>query len=143
MTIKKKQVAVWRHKKPAQNMHTSVPSLDTVPDMPGINNILTTIGHRSGHPSGLDESSRRNSTTFLFGIAFRVYLVFSHIHRNTGDYQILTETVISRQKACRFSKIKAPAASPKGHKCGLGIPIHIKDVIYNISLYICIFICRS
>ena len=45
--------------------------------------LLTSIGHRFGHQSGLDESSGRNSTTCLHGIAFRVYLVFSKIDKNT------------------------------------------------------------
>ena len=52
-----------------------------VPDMPNICNILTTIGHRFGHQSGLDESAGLNSTTFLYGTAFRVYLVFSQISK--------------------------------------------------------------
>ena len=51
----------------------------TVPGMPGIHNILTNIEHRFGHQSGLDESLRRNSTTFLHGVAFRVYLKFQKI----------------------------------------------------------------
>ena len=44
-----------------------------------IHNLLTNIGHRLGHQSGLDESSRRTSTVFLYGIAFHVYVVFSKI----------------------------------------------------------------
>ena len=36
--------------------------------------ILTNIGHRFGHQSGLHESSGRDSTTFLYGIAFHVYV---------------------------------------------------------------------
>ena len=42
-------------------------------------NILIIIGHRFGHRSGLDESSGRNSTTILHGIAFPFCLVFSEI----------------------------------------------------------------
>ena len=49
---------------------------------PNILNLLRTNGHRFGHPSGLDESSGRNSTTFRHRIAFRVYLVFSKISKN-------------------------------------------------------------
>ena len=48
----------------------------TVPDMPNMHIILTLLGHRFGHQLGLDESSGRNSTTFLHGIAFRVYEFF-------------------------------------------------------------------
>ena len=48
----------------------------TIPDLPNIHNMLTIPGHRFRHPSGLDESSGRNSTTSLHGIAFLVYLVF-------------------------------------------------------------------
>ena len=44
--------------------------------------MLANIGHRFGHQSGLDESSERNSTTFLHAIAFRVYLVFSKTGKN-------------------------------------------------------------
>ena len=44
-------------------------------NMPNIQNVLTNIGHRLGHQSGLDESSGRISTTFLYGIEFRVHFV--------------------------------------------------------------------
>ena len=47
--------------------------------MQKIQNVLTIIGHRFGHPWGLDKSSGRNSTTFLYGIAFRVHLVFAKL----------------------------------------------------------------
>ena len=50
--------------------------IGTVPYMPNINNIWTNIGHRSGHQSGLHENEGRNSITFLYGSAVRVYLVF-------------------------------------------------------------------
>ena len=45
--------------------------------------ILTIIGHRFGHLSGLDESSARDSSIFLHGIAFRVYLASSKTIENT------------------------------------------------------------
>ena len=61
----------------------SVQVLSKVPDMPNIRNMLTIIGQRFGSQSGPDESSARNSTTFLHGIAFRVYLVISKIRKNT------------------------------------------------------------
>ena len=38
-----------------------------------IDNILTNIGHRFVHQSGLDQSSGRNSTFFRHRIAFRAY----------------------------------------------------------------------
>ena len=38
-------------------------------------NILTSIEHRFGHQSGLDESSGRKSTTLPNEIALRVYVV--------------------------------------------------------------------
>ena len=56
--------------------------MGTVPDMPNIRNILTIIGHRFGRQSGLDESSGRNSTIVLYGIAFRVSFVFSKIREH-------------------------------------------------------------
>ena len=37
--------------------------------------------HHFGHQSGLYESSERNSSTLLYGIALRVYLLFSDIGR--------------------------------------------------------------
>ena len=58
--------------------------LIAVPHMPiGTILILTIIEHGFGHQSGLYESSRRKSTSFLCGIAFRVYLVLSKIIKNT------------------------------------------------------------
>ena len=38
---------------------------------PSVHNMSTNVGHRFGHPSGLDESSGRNSTTARYG-----YLMF-------------------------------------------------------------------
>ena len=40
---------------------------------------VLTIGHRFGRRSGPDGNSGRNPTTFLYGIAFLVYLAFSKI----------------------------------------------------------------
>ena len=54
----------------------AVPQVRTVPDMRNIHDILTTIGHRFGHQSGLDESSGQVSTIFRHGIAIRVCLMF-------------------------------------------------------------------
>ena len=41
--------------------------------------ILTNIGHRFVHQSGLDENSGQTSTFVRQGIVFRVYLMFSQI----------------------------------------------------------------
>ena len=48
-------------------------------DMSNIYNVLPFIGHRFGHQSGLDEISGRISAISLYGIAVRLYLVFSKI----------------------------------------------------------------
>ena len=50
--------------------------------VPVIHNMLTTIGHRLRHQSDLDESTAQNSTSSLYGAAFRVHLVFSQINKN-------------------------------------------------------------
>ena len=50
-----------------------VGTLSNVPDMPNIHNIWVHIGHRFGHQAGLDKSSGRNSTTFVYGIEFQVF----------------------------------------------------------------------
>ena len=60
--------------------------------MPNLLNILTITGHRFGHQSGLDESSGRNSTAFMHGLAFRIYLVFSPKAKNTKYQHILPQT---------------------------------------------------
>ena len=56
-----------------------------------VRNISTNIGHRSGHQSGLDESSGPKSTIILHGIAFHIYLRFS----NTGKNILLKSKVWS------------------------------------------------
>ena len=56
-----------------------------IPNMSSIHNILTIIAHPFGHQSGPDESSGRNSTTFLYGATLRVYLMVSKIRKNTSD----------------------------------------------------------
>ena len=62
---------------------TQYRTIGTVPDMLNIHNTLTVIGHRFRHQSGLDESSGGTSTTSLHESAFRVYLMFSKIGKNT------------------------------------------------------------
>ena len=43
-------------------------------------NILTDIGHRFGHQSGLEESSTRSPPTFQNGFASRVCLLFKNMN---------------------------------------------------------------
>ena len=62
----------------------------TVPDIPNIHKILTNIGHRFVHQSGLDESPGQKSTICLHRIAFRVYLLFSRMGKNRKYYKRLT-----------------------------------------------------
>ena len=50
--------------------------------IPNIVKILTNIGHRFVHQSGLDESSGHKSTIFRHRIPFHVYLMFSQIGKN-------------------------------------------------------------
>ena len=47
-----------------------------IPDMPNIHNIFAIIGHRFGHQSRLDESSRQKTTISLHQNASRAFLVF-------------------------------------------------------------------
>ena len=47
-----------------------------------IHNISTNIGHRFGHQSGVDESSRQNSGAISNVFAFCVYLVFPKTCKN-------------------------------------------------------------
>ena len=54
----------------------------TVPYIPNIDNILA-HGHRFGHQSGLDEGARQKSAAMLNAFAFRVYVVFSKVGKNT------------------------------------------------------------
>ena len=60
---------------------TAIPNI--VPDIPNIHKILTNMGHGFVHQSGLDESSGQKPTIVLHRIAFRVYLMFSRIGKNT------------------------------------------------------------
>ena len=52
--------------------------------MPNIYNMLTIVGHRFGHQSGIDVSSERISTTFRHAIALRIHLVFSEIGKTAS-----------------------------------------------------------
>ena len=65
----------WIHKRGAREFKTGRSSTSYAK----YHNILTIIGHCIRHQPGLDESSGRDSTTFLHGIAFRFYLVFSKV----------------------------------------------------------------
>ena len=48
--------------------------------------MLTTIGHRFGHRSGLDESLRQNAAAISNGFVFRVSLVFQQQDANSKYY---------------------------------------------------------
>ena len=63
----------------------------TVPDIQNICNILTIVGHCFGHQSGLDESSGRNSTIFLYGITMHVYLMFQKVTTHNDFWQMITK----------------------------------------------------
>ena len=64
--------------------------------------ILTNIGHRLGHQSGLDESSGQHEfSRYLHGFAFRVYVVFSKSGKNIRYSQMSTKTL----KASEETKI--------------------------------------
>ena len=81
--------------------------LPRCPDMLNINDILSIIGYRFGHQSGLYKSSGRNSTTFGHRNVLRVYLVFSEITKNIQYYNIY---VLSKahllEKGCVVSRPK-------------------------------------
>ena len=55
---------------------SALANVGAAPDIPNIHNMLTNIGHRVGHQSGLDESSGQNPAVILKGFRFRVYCVF-------------------------------------------------------------------
>ena len=96
--------------------------------------MLTIIGYRFGHHSGLDESSGRNPTALLHEVAFRVCLLFSRRRRtNTKYLHILIETDLF-QNGMSFLRKKTFAASLKHRNWGLGIPIHIKMQLILISM---------
>ena len=80
-----------------------------------------------GDQSGLDESSRRTSTTFLHAFAFRVCLVFWQKRKNTKCLHILTKLFFQRHVCfARNKNEKVFAASLKHRKWGLKVPIHTK-----------------
>ena len=70
----------------------------TVPDMPNVHDILTSIGHPFGHHSGLGESSRRKSTFVLHEIAFPVYSIITKMTKPYGFRQQWT----FQENACRI-----------------------------------------
>ena len=78
--------------------------------MPKIQNIMTNIGRRVGHQSGLDVSSGRNSTTFVPGIVFRFYLVFSktgktlHIDKYRLKRSFTKKHVVFNKKRLRHAR---------------------------------------
>ena len=72
--------------------------------MQNIHTILTIIGHRFGHQSGLDESSRRDSTTLRHGIAFRVYFMFSPNSPGLGPGRVRSSTFCFYCNICYVCK---------------------------------------
>ena len=99
-------VTTWYHTSWfTSDYHTyAVPYVGTGPDMPNIHNTLTSIGHRFGHQLGLDESSRRNSTTYLLGVTSHGYVMFSEINiiiiiANNEEIVLWKTTLV--EKACR------------------------------------------
>ncbi len=57
-------------------------NVGTVADRPNIHNILTNIGHRFGHQSGLDGNTRQKPFCVVREIVLRVCLVFSEMGKN-------------------------------------------------------------
>ena len=102
-----------------------------------IDNILTIIGHRFVHQSGLDQSSGRISAFVRLRIAFRVYLMFSQIDKNTKYCQILTKTGIFK-KGMFFSKSKKRLRLRERRNKLLGLPIHIQIQIILIIIRYCV-----
>ena len=68
---------------PIDSCLPGVADVGAVPDIPIIHKILTNIGLRFGHQSGLYESSGQNSAAILIAYSFRVYSVFSKICMNS------------------------------------------------------------
>ena len=77
-----------------------------------------------GHQSGLYGSSGRLPTTFLYGITFCVYLVFSEIGKNTKQKDTRRHKMQFPQKNYRYEE--KYAVSPFSRNQRLGTPIHIK-----------------
>ena len=83
--------------------------------MSNIHNMLTNVGHRFGHHSGLDKSSGQSSKFRLQGIMFRVSLMFCTGNRtlyvvkhlqlllNTNNFG-KTDVVSQGKKACGESQ---------------------------------------
>ena len=60
--------------------------LQTIPDIPKVHKILTSIGHSFCHQVGLDVSSGHNSAAILNVLAFHVYLMFFKKTININKY---------------------------------------------------------
>ena len=99
--------------------------------------MLTNIGHRFGHQSGLYRSSGQNSAAILIAYWFRVYLVFSkyaqtiNIRQNTDCCQ----KGPCLEKGTSFFKNNKTVASLFSRKQGLGVPIIIKMQFVLVQLY--------
>ena len=97
--------------------------------MPNMHDVLTISGHRFGHQSGIDESSRRNPITCLHRIAFRVYLMFSKLAYNKWSQHILTKTDLF-QKGMSNNEIKNACAKPETPQVGFGVTSPYKNDMY-------------
>ena len=63
-----------------------------VPDMPNINNVLTTVGHRFGHQSSLGKSSGKNDNFSIWNCVTRLFDVLKkkqHIFTAPDDHRHL------------------------------------------------------
>ena len=105
----------------------------TVPDLPNTNIILSNIGHRVGHQSGLDASSGQKISTRLHGIPFRIYFMFSKI----GKVHILTNTYShgSCTKRHIFFQEEGACGKPATPSVGLGDTSKQQKVTY-INKYV-------
>ena len=63
------------------------------------------IGHRFGHQSGLDESSREKSAAIPRRIVARFYLVFLKIDVRRLRFMQILETCSNNKDACRNQKM--------------------------------------
>ena len=90
-----------------------VPYVGTVADIPNTHNVLTNIGHRFGHQSALDESSRRRPIILQNSFAFRVYLVI--FNENVHKHKIPSQCMMSVK---RQSLLKKGVSLFKRKACG-------------------------
>ena len=90
--------------------------------------MITTIGHRFGHQSGLDEGSGQTSAAILNVFVFRVYLFFSTIIKalNIVNCSIFADMATFQQKQW-YDKKKWPT------RCTGLSPACLKPVKQNVQ----------